>query len=114
MVSFNHTNGVKGGCEHCGCKVSTYSHGCPGCGAPVCCQRCCDEANEQMKGDAEYKSWRPKAAQAPSVSEAWVTQALQLINAFGVARGSQIEPSCEAVVAHIRTPNVGVKGDDDV
>lgn len=28
-------------CEHCGAKISHYSHGCPLCGAPQCCQQCC-------------------------------------------------------------------------
>lgn len=35
-----------GFCEHCGSRVSSYPMGCPGCGAPECCQRCCDEQNK--------------------------------------------------------------------
>ena len=35
----------KDACEHCGSGATSYPNGCPGCGAPVCCQRCCDEAN---------------------------------------------------------------------
>lgn len=35
-------------CAHCGSKVSSYPMGgCPGCGAPNCCQKCCDEANRE-------------------------------------------------------------------
>lgn len=41
-------------CEHCGSIVISYRSGCPGCGAPQCCQRCCDKAeierlNENIK-----------------------------------------------------------------
>ena len=32
-------------CDHCGAKVSSYPNGCPGCGAPQCCQSCCDKQN---------------------------------------------------------------------
>jgi hypothetical protein len=39
-------------CEECGGSVSSYSHGCPGCGAPLCCQRCCDEANQEYKAES--------------------------------------------------------------
>lgn len=35
-------------CEECGSKVSGFRNGCPGCGAPCCCTRCCDEANSQL------------------------------------------------------------------
>lgn len=30
-------------CEHCNGKISSYRSGCPGCGAPMCCQSCCEE-----------------------------------------------------------------------
>lgn len=29
-------------CEFCGGAVGQYPHGCPGCSAPQCCQRCCN------------------------------------------------------------------------
>ena len=29
-------------CESCFGPVSDYSHGCPTCGAPMCCKHCCD------------------------------------------------------------------------
>lgn len=32
-------------CEHCGAQVSNYRNGCPGCGAPQCCQSCCNKQN---------------------------------------------------------------------
>ena len=30
-------------CETCGSRISFYRMGCPLCGAPQCCQRCCKE-----------------------------------------------------------------------
>lgn len=42
----NRWEGEMGFCEHCGSRVSSYPMGCPGCGAPECCQRCCDEQNK--------------------------------------------------------------------
>lgn len=62
---------VADGCEHCGGKVSNYSHGCPGCGAPVCCQRCCDEAKAA-----------PVAVQPAPVAAPVVTDAPQLPEGF--------------------------------
>ncbi len=45
-------------CEHCGGnRVVSYPPpvcGCPGCGAPVCCQTCCDRAN-LIKRVTEWK-----------------------------------------------------------
>ena len=39
---------MSGKCETCGSEVSSYPMGCPGCGAPNCCQRCCDEGAKAM------------------------------------------------------------------
>lgn len=36
-------------CEHCGAKISSYPSGCPGCGAPQCCQPCCDLSNAKAR-----------------------------------------------------------------
>lgn len=44
----------RGHCDDCGAKVSSYPNGCPGCGAPNCCQSCCDRANAISRAeDAE-------------------------------------------------------------
>jgi len=32
-------------CINCGTKLNLY--GCPKCGAPACCPKCCDEAEKQ-------------------------------------------------------------------
>ena len=39
-------------CDLCGAKVSDHSMGCPGCGAPVCCQWCCKRANAEADRDS--------------------------------------------------------------
>jgi len=36
-------------CESCEGDVTNYRFGCPQCGAPVCCKRCCDENTAYMK-----------------------------------------------------------------
>lgn len=40
-------------CDHCGGRVGQYSHGCPGCGAPQCCQLCCTGNHEALRADHE-------------------------------------------------------------
>ena len=53
-------------CEHCGSIVTNYRNGCPGCGAPQCCQRCCDKAeierltaeNDKLLGVLEQHGFR--------------------------------------------------------
>ncbi len=42
-------------CDDCGGKVSSYRNGCPGCGAPQCCQACCDEANGTIRTAARHR-----------------------------------------------------------
>lgn len=47
-------------CSHCGGKISSYPMGgCPGCGAPNCCQRCCDEANQPEETPAKVAPRHP-------------------------------------------------------
>lgn len=40
-------------CDHCGGRVGQYSHGCPGCGAPQCCQLCCTGNHEALRAENE-------------------------------------------------------------
>jgi len=35
-------------CEFCGGAVGQYPHGCPGCSAPQCCQRCCNGGSPSL------------------------------------------------------------------
>lgn len=39
-------------CEHCGARISSYPNGCPGCGAPQCCQSCCERQNAITRAEA--------------------------------------------------------------
>ena len=48
-------------CEFCGGAVGQYPHGCPGCSAPQCCQRCCNggspsllEQFRRMRADLDH------------------------------------------------------------
>lgn len=43
-------------CDWCGSPVSSYKNGCPGCGAPQCCQRCCDAENDPVAQSVEQGS----------------------------------------------------------
>ncbi len=48
---------VKDRCEHCGTKLSNYPvGGCPECGAPICCQKCCKEA-VQVEPVGMFEIW---------------------------------------------------------
>lgn len=54
-------------CEHCDAKVSSYPNGCPGCGAPQCCQSCCDRQNAITRAEAverEIEAMREVCEQA--------------------------------------------------
>lgn len=46
-------------CETCGSKVSSYPMGCPGCGAPNCCQRCCDEDSKALSEIQASPDFKP-------------------------------------------------------
>lgn len=67
-------------CEACGASVSSYPNGCPGCGAPQCCQPCCDKENleariRKMESDNLFKRAESRLndcnRQSPVPHEEW-------------------------------------------
>ena len=114
-------------CEFCGGAVGQYPHGCPGCSAPQCCQRCCNggspsliEQFRRMRADLDrtaaeverlrnqIRAWEQKAATWMASPEAaqrleGYRELAQKLNAAEAAKdGAYLERNqCVALIARM-------------
>lgn len=55
-------------CSTCGAQVNHYRNGCPGCGAPVCCESCCRADN--LRGELAYQLTKQLVIDIPTARAA--------------------------------------------
>lgn len=88
-------------CDDCGAKVTSYgpSMACPGCGAPNCCQPCCDKANAVDRAEKAEAERDAAVAQVAVLADA-VNTLHSGLRTFPVGAEAAARARIERMMAH--------------